>query len=166
MDEGSARVVLSWRYDAPYDVYNCDPETVEEAALFLADPANDYYTMSDEDGQLVGFCVFGLDAQVPGGECGDSALDIGLGIRPDLTGRGQGSRYVTSVLDFARSLCAPQTYRVTVAEFNKRALRVWQKAGFRPIQTFAAQGSGRVFVVLMIEVRRTTESASHLSLRL
>jgi RimJ/RimL family protein N-acetyltransferase len=165
MDEGSARDVLSWRYDAPYDIYNCDPnpEVIEAGALFLADPANNYYTISDKEGQVVGFCVFGLDAQVPGGDYGSDALDIGLGIRPDLTGRGQGNRYVTSVLDFAQGLLAPKAYRVTVAEFNRRALRVWQKAGFRPIQTFAAQGSGQVFVVLMIEVRRTTESASHLS---
>jgi len=71
-------------------------------------------------------------------------------VRPDLTGRGQGSRYVDAVLTFARRTFAVQTFRVTVAEFNQRAQKVWEKAGFQHSQTFG-RGDGKTFMVLVLE---------------
>ena len=63
-------------------------------------------------------------------------LDIGLGLRPDLTGRGLGHDFVTFGLDFARSAFAPPAFRLLVATFNRRAIRVYEKVGFRPVRTF------------------------------
>ncbi|MBN1994883.1 MAG: hypothetical protein JW953_19460 [Anaerolineae bacterium] len=44
---------------------------------------------------------------------------------------------------------APPMFRVTVAEFNQRALRVWKKAGFQEVQTFQREGDGLSFVGLV-----------------
>jgi ribosomal-protein-alanine N-acetyltransferase len=52
------------------------------------------------------------------------------------------------VLDFARRTFGPTEFRVVVAAWNKRALRVWQKAGFLPVQTFARSQDGMTFVIL------------------
>lgn len=90
------------------------------------------------------FC-FGPDARVPGGDYAADALDVGMGVRPDLTGQGRGLDFV----NIGSRKFAPAEFRVTVAEFNKRALRVWKKAGFRVVQTFQKEQSRRVFVVLM-----------------
>lgn|GEM_PF-127944 len=163
MNEASARATLEWHYEAPYDIYNIAPDDVEKETQLLLDPLNAYYTISDEHGHLVAYCCFGPDGQVPGGDYSAAALDIGLGVRPDLTGQGRGLTYVNAVLDFARRRFTPTAFRVTVAEFNKRALRVWKKAGFRPVQTFGRSGDGLPFVVLthrfaMLEIRPTTTS--------
>ena len=93
-------------------------------------------------------CCFGPDAQVPGGDYEAAALDIGLGLRPDLTGQGRGLHYASAVCDFARNTLAPAEFRVTVARFNRRARRVWENAGFVRVQTFERQPDGLPFVVL------------------
>lgn len=148
MDEPYARAILEWQYEAPYDVYNLDPGDEAAVQAFL-DPEYGYYAVVDERGDLVAFCCFGADAQVPGGLYDAPALDVGLGVRPDLTGRGRGHAYVDAVLDFARRTYAPPAFRVTIAAFNQRALRVWEQAGFRPDQAFHRSGDGTPFVVLV-----------------
>ena len=152
MDEASTRAIPEWRYDAPYDMYNVAPGDAEKEMQLFLDPQNAYHTITDERGDLVAYCCFGVDAQVPGGDYSAAALDIGLGVRPDLTGQGRGLTYVNAVIDFARRTFPPTAFRVTIAEFNKRALRVWEKAGFRPVQTFQREKDGRAFVILTREL--------------
>jgi ribosomal-protein-alanine N-acetyltransferase len=148
MDEASARAIQEWRYEAPYDVYNEAFDSIEAGVAFLTDSCNGYYALVNECGELVAFCCFGLDAQVPGGDYEAEALDVGLGVRPDLTGHGHGLEFVNAVLGFAQQEFVFNAFRVTVAAFNERALRVWEKAGFRRQQTFGREPDGMSFVVL------------------
>ena len=152
MDETSARTIQSWRYKPPYAIYNPGSDDVENDIQRFMDPGSPYYGMADEQGELVAYCCFGMEAQVPGGDYRSEALDIGLGVRPDLTGQGQGLAYVNGVLDFARATFAPCSYRVTIAEFNERARRVWEKAEFQFVARFQRERDGRSFVVLAREV--------------
>lgn len=167
MDEAAARTIHGWCYEPPYDIYDLAAEPLEALVGAFLEPQNAYYAMFDEEGGLVGYCCFGPDAQVPGGDygpvAGRDAADIGLGLRPDLTGQGRGLGYVQAVLDFARDLFFPNAghgdgseecpgplaFRVTVAEFNRRARRVWERAGFRPVARFERRGDGLPFVVLV-----------------
>jgi RimJ/RimL family protein N-acetyltransferase len=150
MDAAHAHTILTWRYDPPYAIYDIapPPEAVAEVVRFFVDPLNKYYQIEDERGDFVAFCCFGWDAQVPGGDYSADALDVGLGVRPDRTGQGRGQSYVTSVLEFARRTFAPPTFRATIAAFNTRAQRTWQKVGFQPIQTFASSNDGMPFVIM------------------
>jgi ribosomal-protein-alanine N-acetyltransferase len=148
MDEVSAREIFAWRYDPPYDFYNPKPDATDARIRHLLDPSKSYYAISDKAGSLVGYCCFGADAQVPGGSYGEAALDIGLGMRPSLTGQGRGLGFFTGILDFARREFAPSRFRVTVAAFNRRAMRVYEKAGFRPVQRFGRSGDGIEFVIM------------------
>jgi RimJ/RimL family protein N-acetyltransferase len=148
-DETSAYTIISWRYEPPYDIYNLMDPPDEEDIEYLLDPQNAFHRIVNESGNLLAFCSFGPDGQVPGGDYNANALDIGLGLRPNLTGQGHGLMFVNAVLDFARRTFAPTKFRVTVAEFNQRALRVWVKAGFRRVQIFQKDGGGQNFVVLI-----------------
>jgi [ribosomal protein S18]-alanine N-acetyltransferase len=141
MSEPQARAVLSWQYEAPYDVYSVEPEDLELALVDLLDPENGYYSVHDERGELVGFCCFGPDARVPGGSYTEPALDVGLGLRPDLTGQGMGLDLLTAALDFARRHYAPVSFRTTIAAFNQRSIHVHEKAGFVARQSFRNAGS-------------------------
>jgi [ribosomal protein S18]-alanine N-acetyltransferase len=137
MDEEAARDIAGWRYDPPYSFYN----TVPGAVAALLDPANAYYAVRTADGKLAGFFCFGAEAQVAGGHrqglyTGPDTLDIGLGMRPDLTGHGQGPAFVQAGLDFARRTFAPARFRLSVATFNTRAIRVYRRAGFQPGPVF------------------------------
>ena len=78
-----------------------------------------------------------------------------MGIRPEATGQGLGSMYVSEVFNFARDIFNPTDFRVTIAKFNKRAQRVWENIGFECTQQFSAKGSGKKFLVFVFE--RTIE---------
>jgi [ribosomal protein S18]-alanine N-acetyltransferase len=145
MDEVNARALISWRYDPPYDVYNI-PASAIDSLWFFIDPHNAYYSISNDHGTLEAFCCFGADAQVPGGDYAEEALDVGWGLRPDLTGQGRGATYLAGILAFAQQTFAPARFRTTVAEFNTRSRRVCEKAGFQQVQRFSASTDGMPFV--------------------
>lgn len=73
-------------------------------------------------------------------------MDIGLGMRPDLTGQGTGYTFVSSILKFAQSQFKAKLFRLTVAQFNKRAIAVYKKLGFEPVMAFP---SGDVEFLIM-----------------
>lgn len=150
MTEINARAALSWRYEPPYDFYNHDPAKVDELIDngFL-NPDYHYYAVLDEQNTLIAFRCFGEDAQVPGGDYSTDALDMGGGLRPDLTGHGLGPQVMRTAMEFARPLFAPRAFRVTVAAFNQRARRACEKIGYRSAQEFVATHNGVPFVVLM-----------------
>jgi RimJ/RimL family protein N-acetyltransferase len=151
MDEASARAICGWRYEAPYHIYNVVTDGVEGAVLAFLDPQYAYYCIVGENGDLVAYCCFGLDARVPGGDYSRDALDVGMGVRPDLTGQGLGLSFAQAVLRFARETFEPPAYRVTVARFNERAQRVWEKAGFQQVEEFARSSDGMPFVIMIGE---------------
>lgn len=149
MDETAARTVLTWEYPSPYDFYNADQDDLDEDIESMLQPAYQYHSIWSAEGELIGLCCFGEDAQVTGGEYGQPALDIGASLRPDLTGRGNGHAFVAAIIDFAQITYAPAILRVTVAAFNQRAERVWQKLGFQVMKTFVMEESNVAFNVLV-----------------
>lgn len=138
--------ICTWEYQPPYDIYNqSKPPTPEEVEALL-NPLYDYHVMRDEDGSLVGCCGFGDDARVTGGCYSKEALDVGISIRPDLTGQGLGNDFTRTVLTFAEQHFSPRLMRVTIAAFNKRAQQVCINAGFEQADSFV-NPAGRPFII-------------------
>ena len=151
----AALILLAWRYPPPYDIYNlADDDQADDATTiaYLLNPAHHFYEMTLPQEGIVGFCSFGEDGQVPGGDYLQPALDIGMGIRPDLTGKGLGAIFVQAVIQFAVEMFRPKLLRVTIATFNERAQRVWQQNGFQPIQKFVHEGAKRPFTIFICNV--------------
>lgn len=147
MNEADAREILEWRYDEPYDFYNAEPTELEKDLANLIDPGNAYFALRDEDGRFIAYYCFGREARVEGGDYAENAADIGGGLRPDLTGSGFGATFMQVGMDFAALVNASEKFRVTVAAFNKRALKMCENAGFEPVETFLGP-KGAEFVVL------------------
>lgn len=148
-DKASAREFLQWHYEPPYDMYNCPTADLEEALQYNIDPKNNVYAMFDQNDELVAYCSYGEDAQVPGGDYSEEALDIGLMVRPELTGRGLGAAFAREVIRNGIERYTPKKLRVTIAAFNKRAIRTWEKNGFQQTQTFKRKSKdGMEFVVM------------------
>jgi [ribosomal protein S18]-alanine N-acetyltransferase len=142
MDAPAASAIATWRYPPPYDRYNSAPG-IEP---YLLDPANAYFAARAGD-DVVGFFCYGEEAQVPGGFPAGAydapdAVDIGLGLRPDLTGHGRGPAFVRAGLAFAWRRYAPRLFRLTVATFNERAIRVYEQVGFRRGVVFFSPSRG------------------------
>lgn len=58
-------------------------------------------------------------------------MDVGLGMRPDLTGRGLGVGYLLAGLQLARERLSPERFTLSVTTFNERAIQAYERAGFR-----------------------------------
>lgn len=143
--EEDADAILEWQYSgelAAYGFATADPDERAEERHDLLDPANGYHAARTRNGELVGFCCFGPDAQVPGGDYREPALDVGLGLRPDLVGRGLGGAFVAAILDFSRRELAPPLFRLTIATWNRRATLVYERAGFRAAGRFRRTAPG------------------------
>jgi [ribosomal protein S18]-alanine N-acetyltransferase len=117
----------AWRYPPPYDFYDGDVDEPEGPERYLA--------ALDDDGALVGFYYF--EEKPPD-------LDYGLGLRPDLVGGGLGLEFFLRGLEFARERYRPRRVYLHVAEFNERARKVYERAGFevvsRHVRTFERFG--------------------------
>lgn len=147
-----ARAISRWRYGEPYSVYDGDPTSVAS----LLEPRFLYHSVYDERGELAGYFCFGEDARVASGRRlgvyeKETALDIGLGMRPDLTGRGLGEEFVRAGLRFAKETYSPPAFRLTVAAFNHRAIRVYERVGFETVETFGATYGGRRWLLMRRE---------------
>ena len=149
--EKDARAILAWRYEKPFDFYNFTPDLTDADIKNLLAPENHYFAMFDENDNLCGFCCFGVDARVSGGDYLTNALDVGGGLRPSLTGRGLSRDFFDTVLNLGRQLFAPPAFRATVAAFNLRALRACGKIGFRQTQCFVKAGDEQEFIILELE---------------
>jgi len=123
--------ISRWKYEEPYSFYNRTDEppypTNPDAQI------TDGFSVWGHDGQLIGYFHFGEDGHIPTEEnyVYDSAyLDIGLGMRPDLCSRGTGEAFVRFGLSFAKAHYGARQFRLSVAAFNERAIKVYERAGF------------------------------------
>ncbi|GED72882.1 N-acetyltransferase [Brevibacillus reuszeri] len=151
MTTTDAHEIVSWKYPEEYSFYNFDDS--EETFAELLDGT--YYAVRDQDEPLIGFFCYGRNAQVPEGRnqhqyTGDNILDIGLGMMPELTGKGLGLTFLQAGIDFAIQQYQPAYLRLSVAAFNIRATKVYSKMGFA--QTGAFVNNGTAFIVMKMKV--------------
>ncbi len=133
MTEADANAVAGWRYPGEYAFYDWtqDPGDLAE----LLDPAEwgRRYFAADADGRLAGLFVFKVQGEV---------TDIGLGLRPDLTGEGHGAAFVEAGLRFAAARFGARRFTLAVAAFNRRAITVYERAGFVETERYRHHTNG------------------------
>jgi ribosomal-protein-alanine N-acetyltransferase len=120
-----AWAIGGWRYDSPYDAYNLDHLTLLVTVLMKRSNARRGYEgfgVWSDGGDLVGTFSFA--------RADKDGNAIGLALRPDLTGKGNGLAFMQAGLAFARRRYAPRFFHLEVAEFNQRAIKVYERAGF------------------------------------
>ena len=134
MSDASAQAIAGWRYPKPYDFYNAVPDDPDLADLLSADfRRGRYFEVDDAAGDLVGFFEFKHEV---------TPLEIGLGLRPDLTGHGLGLSFVQAGMDFAREEFGATSLSLAVTTFNARARKVYERAGFQPVETYLHRING------------------------
>jgi len=125
MTAADARTVAAWRYPGEYSFYDAD----DLAELLNPAEWGYRYFAADEVSprELAGFVVVKLSNRV---------AELGLGLRPGLTGRGLGESFVGTCLRFAATTLGAQGYTLAVAAFNQRAITVYVRAGFRKVESY------------------------------
>ena len=145
-----AEKISTWHYAGAYALYSFDgsAESVEELL------EGGYFAWVNGAGEPEGYFCFGTPAQIPTQEPDvyrEGYLDIGLGLAPELCGQGLGGGFLAEGLAFAREQFRPKALRLTVASFNKRAIAVYARAGFAPLQEVTHRRSGMAFTVMVRE---------------
>jgi RimJ/RimL family protein N-acetyltransferase len=151
LTEAEAHEIFTWRYPAPYDFYDLKEADPTIVLRELFNPHSPHFAISTDDDEFLGFCVAGMEAQVPGGDYAEPALDIGIGLRPDATGRGLGKLVLTQFLDYALDIFHPDRFRATIAAFNLRSQRTFLGLGFVETSRFFANGSEWVILTRVAE---------------
>jgi ribosomal-protein-alanine N-acetyltransferase len=137
-----AKEIAAWRYEGIYSFYDSHRTLVFGAVLLqpaLRLTGIRFYAADIEGDRCVG--IFSFQRQ-------GLALTIGLGLRPALTGQGLGDPFLQAGMNLGAHLFRPTTFRLTVAAFNKRAIRVYERAGFVPSRRFSqwTRGGTRDFI--------------------
>ena len=122
MTQSDAEQIALWHYDGEFSFYDMesDPDDLQE--LLSPDKRGNHYWSAYSDSGLTGFvCI----------ESNGLEAEIGLGLRPDLTGKGLGSYFFASIEQLTQRLFPDVSeISLSVAAFNLRAQKVYQQAGF------------------------------------
>jgi ribosomal-protein-alanine N-acetyltransferase len=136
MTADDAHAIAAWRYADPYSFYDWDRDPGDLAELL--DPSEwgrRYFSADDADGELAGFLVI---------KAAEGVAEIGLGLRPALTGRGLGGAFLDAGLRFAAERFGARSFALAVAAFNLRAITVYERAGFREVRRYEHATNGAV----------------------
>ncbi|TWT03293.1 N-acetyltransferase [Planococcus sp. CPCC 101016] len=137
MNKKTAEEILKWKYDPPYDFYN--NELTEGALEELLNGT--YSIVLTEKKETFGFFCMGASAQVPAGSSfgiyEENCIDLGLGMYPGFTGKGNSVDFGSFVLRSIEEKRKGLPIRLTVAAFNKRAIHLYAKLGFVPDERFS-----------------------------
>lgn len=147
-----AKEIISWRYEGDLAIYNLDDneETLTEILT------KDYYGVIDGKENLIGFFCTGDAAIVPYGKQFNvyddtNFLDIKIGIKPELIGKRKGFPFVKFCLDFLKKNDKVRQFRLTVGDFNKKAISVYHEVGFIISNYFQSESGSYYLVMTLID---------------
>lgn len=137
MTDQEANAIADWHYEEPYSFYDFrnDEEDLEELLNSKARQGV-YYSVYDDQNRLIGFFCYFNDS---------GTIEMGLGLRPDLTGKGLGRAFIQAGLNFAEEKFNPSMFSLSVAVFNERALKVYERVGFKIEKTMMVKSNGSVY---------------------
>ena len=124
MTEDEKRVISAWHYRGEYAIYDLPPfEEQKEKGIALMNPARakNYFSYYDGD-MLIGFTNI-LEEE--------NEVFIGIGVNPNICGKGYGQRILKAVAGITDRLYPSKREYLEVREWNKRAVRCYEKAGFK-----------------------------------
>jgi ribosomal-protein-alanine N-acetyltransferase len=145
IDDAAAEAIASWRYPGVYAFYDLDRDPDDVVLIRDATRRDGRWFAVDDatTGELVGF--FELKPRL-------TEVELGLGLRPDLTGRGLGGPFVQAGIALARERHPGMRLFLLVAVFNDRARKVYERAGFRARGTRMLGVGGEVVEFIEMEL--------------
>ncbi len=151
MNECYAKEIMHWKYEDILSIYNFEDnaETLNELLT------KNYYTVIDDNNDILGFFCSEDAAIVPYGNeyqvyDDKNYLDIGLGMNPVFINRGRGYPFLKMILNYFRKENHIHQFRLTVFDFNKRAIYIYHQAGFK-IEDFFHAPNGHYFLVMTLD---------------
>lgn len=143
-----AAEIAAWKYSGEYAVYNREEGSSTDELL-----EGGSYALLNSARELIGFYQFGVGARIPAIEedvYPEGPMDMGLGLRPDICGLGFGEPFVQCGIKLAREELGVGDIRLTVAGFNLRARKVYERCGFTSMRGITHRRSNAEFLVMLL----------------
>ncbi|UTR10338.1 GNAT family N-acetyltransferase [Evansella sp. LMS18] len=141
--EQAEDIAFNWHYDGKYSFYDMEADKVDLKEFLNPQQRGNSTFSATETNELVGFFSYS--------KVTDRTFDIALGMRPDLTGKGNGIKYLKAVIYFIKSEVKPEKITLSVATFNQRAIKLYRNAGFKDMGTYMQDTNGSTFEFLKMK---------------
>jgi len=134
-------IAYNWKYEGIYSFYNMTEDNKDLEEFLDPEFWDHIFAVLDDKKDLCGFFSY---------ETKENILWIGLGLRPDLTGHGIGKEFTDACINFglARNNCLKDYVMLSVAKFNTRAIKVYEKIGFKITEEYEQQTNGSIYPFL------------------
>lgn len=132
--------ITEWHYEGEYALYDNPPyEEQKKRGEGFANPRNNFYSFYD-GAALVGFInLYEKEREV----------FFGIGVNPACCGRGYGQQMTRTACEISQSLFPGKPLYLEVRTWNARAVRCYERAGFRidgaPIRQTTSLGEGTFY---------------------
>lgn len=124
LSEEAKRRICAWKYEGKYELYNLPSyEKMQAQQRGFMNPENEknYYGFWDGD-VLMGFVNLSEK---------EKEVSIGIGVRPDLCGKHYGQQILAIAYEISKKLYPDKSLYLEVRTWNVRAVKCYEKAGFR-----------------------------------
>ena len=140
LTEEEKYTVTGWRYEGEYAIYNDLPYDEQKKRGFgFANPRNVSFAFCDQ-GILIGFTNLYEE---------DSEVFFGIGVNPAFCGKGYGQAMTRQTIELSHRRFPGKRLYLEVRTWNERAVRCYEKAGFRidgaPITQTTHLGEGTFY---------------------
>lgn len=136
-------IANTWHYKGIYSFYDMveDPEDFEEI-ISASLRGNRYFQVVNDDELLGYFCIEPISSE---------KAEIGLGLKPDLTGQGLGLSFLLLIESFILKQQKYKTFVLSVVSFNERAIKVYLKAGYLKVGTEIVTSNNSKYEFIIME---------------
>ena len=135
LTDAEKREICSWKYSDDYAVYNLPSYEVmkeKQIGFFNSAREQNYRAFYDED-CLIGFVNIKEE---------ETEVFIGIGVKPEMCNKGYGQRILQETYEISKEFYPDKLICLEVRTWNKRAIRCYQKAGFKIVGEPFAQRTG------------------------
>ncbi len=124
MNDEYARDICSWKYEGKYSIYNLPSysKSVEKEYGITKKENRDNYICYTCNGKVV--------AYVNMKKMANKKIFMGIGLRPDYCGQGQGNYFLKDSIQEIKNKFPNYSIYLEVRSFNQRAIKAYKKVGF------------------------------------
>lgn len=122
LTEDEKYMITQWKYDGDYAIYNDMPyEEQKKKGFGFANPKNVSFAFYDGE-KLVGFTNLYEE---------EREVFFGIGVNPLCCGKGYGQQMTKRTIELSHLLFPKKPLYLEVRTWNTRAVRCYEKAGFK-----------------------------------
>lgn len=117
---------ITWTYDGIYSFYDNNIQKEKIDGFKQSFNSERAFSVIDDKENLIGNCEF-----YNVNDEGEEILAVGVQMKPSMTGQGYGSKFFSEIIEQGRVLLNYNHLELSVVDFNKRAIRTYEKEGFK-----------------------------------